>query len=142
VVVQKRVQVRFFDTCDIYNGAQQCRHGPKCRGDQPYHSPLPGCLVDTGIVNPTFSDFYLVPSIAPPNATARPTRFIVVRDDMKFSTNDLQSLTNQFCYMYFNWPGPIRVPSPCMYAHKIAYLFGKHVNGEPHPQMNNSLFYL
>jgi len=27
------------------------------------------------------------------------------------------------CHYYFNWAGPIKVPAPCMYAHKIADLF-------------------
>ena len=26
-------------------------------------------------------------------------------------------------HYYFNWAGPIKVPAPCMYAHKIADLF-------------------
>jgi hypothetical protein len=25
--------------------------------------------------------------------------------------------------MYFNWCGPIKVPAPCMYAHKIAEFY-------------------
>jgi len=99
-------------------------------------------VVDTTVVNPMFSDFYLIPSIAPPNATARPTRFIVVRDDLNFTSDDLEILTNQLCYMYYNWPGPIRVPACVMYAHKISYLFGKHVNGEPSSGLNGKLFYL
>ena len=24
-------------------------------------------------------------------------------------------------HMYFNWPGTVRVPAPCQYAHKLAY---------------------
>ena len=24
------------------------------------------------------------------------------------------------CHYYYNWAGPIKVPAPCMYAHKIA----------------------
>lgn len=27
------------------------------------------------------------------------------------------------CHYYFNWAGPIKVPAPCMYAHKIAELY-------------------
>jgi hypothetical protein len=23
--------------------------------------------------------------------------------------------------MYYNWPGTVRVPAPCQYAHKLAY---------------------
>jgi len=25
--------------------------------------------------------------------------------------------------MYFNWCGPVKVPAPCMYAHKIAEFY-------------------
>ena len=24
-------------------------------------------------------------------------------------------------HMYYNWPGTVRVPAPCQYAHKLAY---------------------
>jgi len=142
VIVQKRLSVRFFDTCDIWNGANKCRFSFKCNGDQQYHSPLPGSIVDSGVTSPLFSDFFLVPSVAPPGATARPTRFVVVKDECGFNSDDLQNLTNQMCYLYYGWQGPIRVPSPCMYAHKIAYLFGKHLNGDPNPAINGNLFYL
>ena len=32
-------------------------------------------------------------------------------------------MTFNLCHYYFNWAGPIKVPAPCMYAHKIADLF-------------------
>ena len=38
---------------------------------------MAGTIVDDVITSAMLSDFYLVPSIAPPGATARPTRFIV-----------------------------------------------------------------
>ena len=103
-----------------------------------------GTVVDNDITSQMLSDFYLVPSIAPPGATARPTRFIVMKDDIGFTRNAdaLQAMTNQMCYQYFNWPGPIRVPACVMYAHKIAYLFGKHVTGNPHAGLTPNLFFL
>jgi len=36
---------------------------------------------------------------------------------------ELQQLVFALCHYYFNWAGPIKVPAPCMYAHKIADLF-------------------
>lgn len=42
----------------------------------------------------------------------------------------LEKLTFDLCHYYFNWAGPIKVPAPCMYAHKIAELFngiGKNI---------------
>jgi aubergine-like protein len=40
-------------------------------------------------------------------------------------------LTFDLCHYYFNWSGPIKVPAPCMYAHKIAELYmniGKEID--------------
>ena len=33
---------------------------------------------------------------------------------------DIEYLTYHLCYAYFNYGGPIKVPSACMYAHKVA----------------------
>lgn len=145
IVVQKRVNLRLFAQCPVAaRTAQRCPIDSKCQGRDEYHSPMAGTVVDDVITSAMLSDFYLVPSIAPPGATARPTRFIVLIDDMKLASQPdaLQNMTNQMCYQYFNWPGPIRVPACVMYAHKIAYLFGKHVTGNPNPGLAKNLFFL
>ncbi len=96
VVVQKRITNRLFWPCPRKSGGQCPLR--KCDGTEDYHSPPPGpssaCLtacvssgcanlllcLDVGVVvnqaiaSQEFRDFFLVPSIAPPNATARPTR--------------------------------------------------------------------
>jgi len=33
---------------------------------------------------------------------------------------DIEHLTFALCHFYFNWAGPIKVPAPAQYAHKIA----------------------
>jgi aubergine-like protein len=143
IVVQKNVNVRFFHECEKYKSRDaKCRaEGRKCDGNQ-FHSPCPGTVVDRDVCNPLYYDFYLIPTKAPKGACASPTRFVVVRDDIKFSADDLQSLTNQLTCSYFNWPGPIRVPSPCMYAHKLSYLFGVYLNGKPNDKLTKQLHYL
>jgi aubergine-like protein len=146
IVVQKRVNLRLFARCPVNaRQAQKCPIDPrKCRGRDAYHSPMAGTVVDNVITSAMLSDFYLVPSIAPPGATARPTRFVVLKDEMKLTDHpdNLQNMTNNLCYQYFNWPGPIRVPAAVMYAHKAAYLFGKHVTGNPNVGLVKNLFYL
>lgn len=144
IVVQKRLNVRFFEQCQTFatRGKERCYNDARCRGTEPFHSPQAGSVVDTGVVSPLLSDFFIIPCQAPPGATSRPTRYIVMVDEMNFSSDDLQTLTHQLCYMYPNWQGPIRVPSPVMYGHKIAYLFGKHVNGEPHRNLSDKLHFL
>ena len=36
---------------------------------------------------------------------------------------ELEQLTYALCHFYFNWAGPIKVPAPCQYAHKIAEFY-------------------
>ena len=60
--------------------------------------------------------------------TVTPTHFVVVHESqgdaaeagMKPST--LQRLSYALTHMYFNWPGNVKVPAPCQYAHKLAFM--------------------
>ena len=54
----------------------------------------------------------------------------------------VQRLAYKLSHMYYNWSGTIRVPAPCMYAHKLATLIGESVKKEPSLLLNNRLFYL
>lgn len=143
ICVMKRLQERLFVECPFFaKKAQKCNVEFKCNGSDAFHSPLPGTCVDQHVVSPFFSEFLLVPSKAPPRATATPTKFIILRDDNNFAADDIQNLSHQLCYMYSNWNGPIRVPSPVMYAHKIAYLYGKYLNGYPNERLKDKLHQL
>lgn len=125
IVVQKRVNDRLFS-----------------KGRDRFESPPPGTCVDTGICSSLWTDFFLVTCGAPPGATSRPTRYIVVQNESNFTSDELQLMTNKLCCMYENWNGPVRVPSPVMYAHKCAYLYGKLINGAPHATLLDKLHYL
>lgn len=146
VVIQKSISTRLFAECPKHkNPSASCDAGTfrePCDGRVQYHSPKPGTVVDNTITSTLLREFYLVPSIAPKGATARPGRFIVVEDAAELSDDQLQILTNQLCCLYFNWQGPIRSPAPAMYAHKLAYLFGTIVNGEPHERIADKLHFL
>lgn len=131
IIVQKRISLRIFTP-------ERTRQGQPPR----FRSPSAGTVVDNSITSAVLSDFYLIPSEAPPKACSRPTRFITVRDDLNISNDKLQQMTNQMCYMYYNWSGPIRVPACVMYAHKLAYLFGKLVVGNPKLTLSQKMFYL
>lgn len=86
-------------------------------------------------------DFYLVPQSVR-QGTVTPTHCIVVEDDNKFPPDVLQRLTYKLCFLYYNWPGTVRVPACCQYAHKLAYLVGQSIKREPAETLNNRLFYL
>lgn len=143
VVVRKRGNTRFFQECEVYAGRSKiCHRDQRCDGRGQYHSAPAGSVIDTVVVSPNWFNYFINCCDPPPKATSRPTHFLVVRDDMGWSSDDLQTLSHQLCYTYPNWQGPIRVPSMVMFAHKICYLFCKYVNGTPSQLISDKLFFL
>jgi len=67
-------------------------------------------------------DFFLVPQFTTQGCVL-PTHFYVAYNDSQMKKKVVEDLTFALCHYYYNWAGPIKVPAPCMYAHKIAELF-------------------
>jgi len=44
--------------------------------------------------------------------------------------------------LFFSWPGTIRVPGVCQYAHKLAFLAAQSLHTQPHESLADKLFYL
>jgi len=106
-----------------------------------------GLVVDDTIVSSQYWDFYITPADAPEGCTSTPTRFIIIRDDLKLSARnaalEIEAFTRQCCNLYYNWPGPVRVPHIVKNADKLTTQFGAAVNGEhPHVSLANSYHYL
>lgn len=74
--------------------------------------------------------------------TTTPSHYIVVKDENNFEPDILQKLTYKLCFLYYNWPGTVRVPAPCQYAHKLAYLVGLSVKRTVDERLCNKLFFL
>lgn len=110
IIVNKRITQRFFIE------DQQGR----------LINPPSGCLIDTKVVenqdSHTEYDFYLVPQFTTQGCVL-PTHFYVAFNDSNVDKAIIEKLTFDLCHYYFNWAGAIKVPAPCMYAHKIAELF-------------------
>lgn len=109
IIVNKRISQRFF----VDDGRGQLINPPS------------GCVVDTKLVENETSDkeydFYLVPQFTTQGCVL-PTHFYVALNDSTLSKKVIEQLTYDLCHYYYNWAGPIKVPAPCMYAHKIAEL--------------------
>ncbi|XP_052899099.1 protein argonaute-3 [Anopheles moucheti] len=127
IVVQKRVITRLFSMAG---------GGPDGLANAP-----PGSVLDHTVTRRHKYDYYLVAQNVQ-MGTVTPTHYIVLRDDSQFSPDVLQRLSHKMCYMYYNWPGTIRVPACCQYAHKLAYLVGQSVKRMPAESLNDKLFYL
>ena len=113
MVVNKRITQRFFVK------DQQGR----------LVNPPNGCIIDKGLVERSGDasdgkayDFFMTPASANQGCVL-PTHFHVSLNESALTKTDIQQLTYSLCHFYFNWAGPIKVPAPCQYAHKIAEFY-------------------
>ncbi|KAL0271382.1 UNVERIFIED_CONTAM: hypothetical protein PYX00_008486 [Menopon gallinae] len=127
VIVQKRISTKFY------------QFDPK--DARKVDNAMPGSLVDHTILKKSLFDFYLVSQYVR-NGTATPSHYIVLYDNSDIKPDHIQRLTYKFCHLYYNWQGTIRVPAPCNYAHKLAYLVGQNVKTMPDERLENKLYYL
>uniref|UniRef100_A0A4W5MKE5 Piwi-like protein 2 n=1 Tax=Hucho hucho TaxID=62062 RepID=A0A4W5MKE5_9TELE len=124
IVVQKRVSTNLYS----------------CSGDR-FGTPPPGTVLDHTVTNREWVDFYLMAHHIR-QGCGLPTHYISVYNTANLSPDHLQRLTFKMCHMYWNWPGTIRVPAPCKYAHKLAFLSGQYLHSEPAIQLADKLYFL
>jgi aubergine-like protein len=130
LIVNKRVNARFFSKAGRNIG-----------------NPPMGTVVDSSVTMKSGYDFYLLPARANQGAMT-PTYFFVAYDDTGCKADDIQSLAFKLSFTYFNWSGSVRVPAPCLYAHRLAYLLGERPKAGqvpvPHQHWKNtrSLYYI
>nr|XP_035950899.1 piwi-like protein 1 isoform X3 [Halichoerus grypus] len=124
IVVKKRVNARFF-----------AQSGGRLQ------NPLPGTVIDVEVTRPEWYDFFIV-SQAVRSGSVSPTHYNVIYDSSGLKPDHIQRLTYKLCHVYYNWPGVIRVPAPCQYAHKLAFLVGQSIHREPNLSLSNRLYYL
>jgi len=124
IIVKKRVSTRLF---------------MEERGQ--FSNPPPGTLVDTVVTRPEWFDFFLI-SQSVRQGTVTPTHYNVINDSSGLKPDHFQRLTYKLCHLYYNWPGTIRVPAPCQYAHKLAFLVGQSIHTDPDQVLADRLYYL
>ncbi|OWF41593.1 piwi-like protein 1 [Mizuhopecten yessoensis] len=124
VVVKKRINSRFF-----------------AKTGRTYTNPVPGTVIDTEVTKPEWFDFFLV-SQSVRQGTVTPTHFNVIFDTTGLKPDHMQRLTYKMTHLYYNWPGTIRVPAPCQYAHKLAFLVGQSIHKEPALDLADRLYFL
>lgn len=125
VIVNKRIGARFY---------------MRTSGDQ-FANPPPGSVVDSVVTRQERYDFYLV-SQSTRHGTVAPTYYNIIHDESGLDAAKHQLLAFKLCFLYFNWPGTVRVPAPCQYAHKLALLCGEHLHTIPNANLDNRLHFL
>ncbi|KAH8018447.1 hypothetical protein HPB51_006347 [Rhipicephalus microplus] len=66
----------------------------------------------------------------------------ILYDMTGLKLDHMQRLAYKLTHLYFNWPGTIRVPAPCQYAHMQAFLASQSLHDEHIETLNDTLFYL
>ncbi|XP_015904269.2 piwi-like protein Ago3 [Parasteatoda tepidariorum] len=128
VVVQKRINTRMY-AVEGY------------RGQKTLKNPPPGSILDHSVTRKKWYDFFLV-SQHVRQGTVTPTHYVVIHDTSSLKPEYVQRITYKMTHLYYNWPGTVRVPAPCQYAHKLAYLVGQSLHKETHSDLSDRLFYL
>lgn len=104
-------------------------------------NPLPGSYLDHSITHPDYNDFYLV-SQHVNQGTVSPTKYILITEQGNLKLEHHQKLAYKMTHMYYNWCGTVRVPAPCQYAHKLAYLNGENIRAPVLESIEDKLYYL
>ncbi|XP_053530289.1 piwi-like protein 2 isoform X3 [Ictalurus punctatus] len=124
IVVQKRINTTLY-----------------AFGGNRFGTPPPGTVLDHTVTNGEWVDFFLMAhSIR--QGCGFPTHYISIYNTANLTPDHLQRLTFKMCHLYWNWPGTIRVPAPCKYAHKLAYLSAQFLHSEPAIQLCDKLYFL
>ena len=114
IVVKKRHHTRFF---------------PEDRRDQSGRGKNipPGTVVDTAVCHPSEFDFYLC-SHEGIQGTSKPAHYHVLYDDSNFTSDQLQTLSNQLCHTYVRCARAVSIPAPPYYAHHVAFRARYHLS--------------
>ena len=145
-VVVKKTSARFFAPAGTARGGGRGRgrggRGGGSTASGEVSNPPPGTLV-IGQVVPERGDFYLISHFANQGMSAPSLyRTVYASNPGSFQLEELARLAYKLCHMYYNWSGAIKVPAPCMMAHKIAFLVGQCVHGAVDVGIRLSPFYL
>ena len=100
----------------------------QCHSLQGLSNPLPGTIVDTDVVAPDTSNFFLVSQISRQRVVS-PTDYVIDYDNTGRDASKIQQLTYKLCYTYYNVAGSIKVPASIQYAHRLANLIGDRAKG-------------
>ena len=85
----------------------------------PEQNVRPGTIVDSVVVHPSFSEFYLNPHVAL-QGTAKTPRFTILFDDNKLPNDTLQLLCYTLCFGHQIVRLPTSLPSPVYIATRYA----------------------
>lgn len=85
--------------------------------------------MDQSIVEPIYNVFYLNSHFSP-LGTSKPTKYVVLRDDLKLSADNIQKFCYYACHNCIRTKKVIAIPTPVRYADLCAYRSKLHIEGQ------------
>lgn len=105
IVVGKRHHTRFYPT-------------NQGSADQKNGNPLPGTVVDRGVTDHYLWDFWLQAHKGL-QGTARPAHYVVIKDELSFTQDQLEKFTHKMCYLFNRATKAVSICPPAYYADLI-----------------------
>jgi eukaryotic translation initiation factor 2C len=105
IIVGKRHHTRFYPTD---NKSMDQRSG----------NPMPGTVVDRGATSHYLWDFFLQAHKGL-QGTARPAHYVILKDELNFSQDALESFVHRICYMFNRATKAVSICPPAYYADLI-----------------------
>ncbi|KAH0342200.1 Piwi-domain-containing protein, partial [Aureobasidium melanogenum] len=105
IVVGKRHHTRFYPT-------------DSKSMDQKSGNPMPGTVVDRGVTSHYLWDFFLQAHKGL-QGTARPAHYVVLKDELNFGQNELESFVHKLCYNFNRATKAVSICPPAYYADLI-----------------------
>ena len=105
-----------------------------------YKNPDGGLLVLSGVTNRDLFEFYIQPQQVT-GGSATPSCFTVAYGNMDFP-EIIPKLTFDFCHLYSNWQGTVRVTHVLKLAEKLSKMTAKYTEAELHKNLSINQAYL
>jgi len=125
ILVNKKSNYKFFEAIN----------------NKQFVNPKSGLAIFDSATDGNAYEFFVQPQIVT-QGTATPTHYHVAFGNFSGFEVIVPKLTYDLCYMYANWPGPVRVPHILKSAEKLAKMVSKNIKMEIHPKLNKYQCYL
>ena len=127
ILVNKKTTLKFFEKERQGNNIQ-------------YSNPASGFVICDQVTDNDIFEFYMQPQVVT-QGTATPTNYHVAYGNLGLERQILE-LTYGLCFIYPNWQGPVRVPSPLKLAEKLSKMTAKITQQQLAKSLEDKICYL
>ena len=105
-----------------------------------YSNPASGFVICDQVTDKDIFEFYMQPQVVT-QGTATQTYYHVAYGNLGLERQILE-LTYGLCFIYPNWQGPVRVPSPLKLAEKLSKMTAKITQQQLAKSLEDKICYL